>query len=191
MPPTVTLTVRTAPEVVAELEVLAAELSATGYAAGGALTRSKVADLLLRRGLAAVRAELRGASPVAPAGEPGTAVAARLLVGVRRFEVALAQLERVVEAQAAVAAAPGAADGGTSRTSARIARGEQFRRQPGWVIESDVGQWVLLSTVSHVLADAGSSGVAFRCGGRAAYSEVRLAESRGRRCQKCAAAPAR
>jgi len=70
MPPSVTLTLRTAPEVVTGLEELVEALAGTPYAAVGTLTRSKVADLAIRRGADALRAELSGA-PSPPVGAPG------------------------------------------------------------------------------------------------------------------------
>jgi len=65
MPPTVTVTIRVSPETLAELDALAAHAAAT-VGAWGRVSRSSVAAEALRRGVAALAAELT-AAPAAPA----------------------------------------------------------------------------------------------------------------------------
>lgn len=167
-PPTVSMGVRVTPETLADLERLTVRLASTRYgeAMAGRLSRARVADLALRRGIAALWAEVgRDAAPAPDAAPPSSAI----------------------NDTAASDAAPNAEV--VDDHGATLVEG----CGPDRVTEADVGVWFRRAgstyrTARHRLARINVGGEAeFACGKRADARNLQRAEG-GRNCLHCLAA---
>jgi hypothetical protein len=87
---TTTITVRTEVEAVEELERLCSALAGSAYAEAGQLSRARVADLALRRGIESLRREVEGAE--APAVQAAALPAPDVVERARAALEALARL---------------------------------------------------------------------------------------------------